>query len=604
MDTKNLPIDSNTQGLVRLSRRRSLAPCDKRVIDLVEELKAVRRKEPSLYWTTLAERAKKDLWIYLRLVLDYRFLDPWDHGEEVVPFIQSCVDENHPFLLLAPRGAAKTGLVTVPLMPWLIARDPTITTIITNVREEKAAHFARLAATIIQASPNYRACFPDVTPSDKWGEGGYVLSLKSRGGLAGRTDPTIASYGVGGNIVGAHVRAIIHDDLINDKTYLSPVEREKARAFLVESLNCLDPGGLFAVCATRWHYDDVYGKLESGDVVVDGKRARVFKRGAERYVLDDDGNPVVEIFNPRRTYVDINGQKQQVGYTAKELEGKKLTLGPLYSALYMNNPVSDADRLIAVENINQFVTFNLPLGPLARVGIEIVSQAEAFWQSVMTAMRDQGKMFSVQKLRPKATRLGVEKHARIRAVIGPLAAAGKLWIRDDLWARDGNIGEELRQFDRGSDDLLDALTYAIIGAPKWSEHSPPLPYIAVDPAFTTNEASNSTAILVGCWVREDFYVLDARRFKVAKTELLIDQIFKMADKYLEGGEALMARAGADTAGGFCSPGNGRAARKTPQVTWGPARNLDTIGDGVDGKSQERQNYRSRRPQVRAWGFRH
>jgi len=605
-DSLTTPIDFNSQGMVRLNRRQRRAPCELRVLEVIEKLAEVREKNPGEWWKTLGAEALKDYWVYLRLVLDYRFLDPWDHGEEVVPFVQECIDNEDPMMILAPRGAAKTGVVTVPLLPWLIAKDPTLCGIITNCREDFAAQFARTAAKIITESVNYRSCFRHVLPSDKWGEGGYFIRQAAGefGGAMNRVDPSIGSYGVNGNIVGSHVRAMLHDDLINDKTYLSPVERGKAEAFLKESLNCLDPGGVFCCCATRWHFDDVYGKLEKGDILIDGKKVKIFKRGAERYVLDDDGQPVAEVFNPRRTFVDMHGAKHQVGYTQEELNGKKITLGALYSALYMNNPISDSDRMISVETINQFIAFNQPLGPLAKVGIEIVSTAESFWQAVITAMRDEKKMFSVERIRPKMSARGIEKHARIRAVVGPLAAESHLFIRDDLWARDGSIGQEIREFDRGGDDLLDALTYAILRAPKWQEGHPIRPYIAVDPAFTANEQSNYTAILVGCWWHDDFYVLDAHKFKAQKTEVRTSQIFKMADKYLTGTGDLAPNRIAESSA-FRSPGNGRGTRILPQVKWNVSRGIDGIGGEDENRlTEERSNHQDQRSEGSYRRFRH
>lgn len=606
MTSSTLPtIDLNSLGPVRLSRRQNLAPCELRVLEVIERLAEVKAKNPKEWWPTLRAAALADYWVYLRLVLDYRFLDPWDHGEEVVPFFQDCVDDNEPGLILAPRGGAKTGVISTPATPWLIARDPTITTIITNVRESKASEFARNASRIITECAFYRQAFPDVQPTDKWGEGGYYVkqTAQNYGGALGRVDPSIGSYGVGGNIVGSHVRAIIHDDLINDKTYNSPVERAKAEAFLKESLNCLDPGGLFMCCATRWHFDDVYGKLENGEIIIDGKRVKVFCRGAERYVEDDDGNAVVEIFNPRRTYVDMHGRQLQVGYTPEMLKGFKQNLGSLYSALYMNKPVSDADRLLSVETVNQFISFNFPLAPLAKVGVEIVASAETFWQAIITSMREEELMFSVEKIRPKPSAQGIEKHARIRAIVGPLAQEGRLYVRDDLWNREDSLGKEFREFDRGDDDLLDALSYAILRAPKWVEGQNPSPYVAVDPAFTANAQSNHTALVCGCWVRDCFYVIDAHRFKAQKTEVIIGQIFKMALKYLEGTGNSEPNSGVSSHG-FTSPGNTRGRHRAPEVKWNMPRTIDSIGESGETSVEKGQFYGHQRSKKRFGGFRH
>lgn len=543
-----------------------------------EILDAVRRTEKEKYWLKFRELALSSYWLYLRLVLDYRFLDPWDHGEELVNFLETNL--NKPMLLLVPRGGCKTASVTIPLLPWLIARNPATTGIITNCRDEKATYFARQAADIILNCENYRKCFPYVQPAEKWGEGGYFIKPpRSKGGdsfvggAMGRADPNINAVGVGGNITGSHVKALLHDDLINEETAQFPNQRQRAEKFFTESLSCLDPGGVLTVCATRWHFDDLYGKMEAGTLMGGASKFAVFKRGAERYSLDDNGETCVEIYNPHRTYVDVRGFRCEIGYTKAELESQKMNRGPLYHALYMNNPISDSDRLLNVENIRTFITFNDSFQPLRRMGVEVNSQGASFYDALIRGMQEQKRMFSLDRITPRSVKGVLEKHARIRAVVGPLTEAGRLWIREDLFTRDGNLGQEIREFDKGTDDCLDALTYCIVRAPKWVAGRPPEPYLAVDPAFTANAQSDYTAIVVGMWMNEDFYVLDCHKFKAQKADIIINQIFRMADKYKEG---VVATKTPTKVRPFYSPGNGPRGRRMPAIRWGDGHYTDNL----------------------------
>lgn len=586
MDLKNLQIDTNSQGPVRLNRRMTLAPCEMRLREVDQRLALVRKTEPKKYYSELCKYACADYWVFLRRVLDYRHLDPWDHGEELVAFIQANLGS--PMLIMMPRGSGKSTTVTEPLIPWLIARDPTLTAIVTNIREEKAKYFTRGAARIISDSVNYQRCFPYVRPTDKWGEGGYYIATQRSdgGGNTGRIDPTISAYGVGGNITGAHVRAILHDDLLNEETSKYPNQRQRSEGFFKESLNCLDPGGVMVVCCTRWHFEDLYGKMESGQIMGHGQPFKVFKRGAERFVLDDDGRPVVEIFNRHRTYVDFRGVKQVIGFDKHFLATQKSNLGTLYHALFMNSPISDGDRLIDIENIRTFPSFNQDLQSVKRMGIEIVSSASVFWDAFCNSLREQKITCSVDRIRPNGanSRLNIEKHARIKAVVGPIAEKGRLWIREDLWARDANIGQEIREFDKGRDDALDALTYCILKAPKFQEGKPPEPYIAVDPAFTANQQSDYTAVLCGCWYGEDFYVLDCHLFKAQKTELIISQILTMYNKFKDG-KAIKAQPKSRTRS-FRSPGQA-SRRVMPKSIWGSGVYTEDSED-TDGSNQQHQ----------------
>lgn len=590
--------DKNSQGIVLTSRRYRTAPCELRVREALEILEEIKNKEPQNYWTTLGQLGLADFWIYLRLILGYRHLDPWDHGEEMVWFFQ----QNHrsPMIFMVPRGGVKTGTITVPILPWILAKDPTAPGMITNVREEKAKWFAKQAAMIIQ-SPNYQLCYPWIKPSEKWGEGGYYLDATAYanykapgaadageryGGAVGRIDPNIGALGITGNITGFHGRALVHDDLISRETHDSPVQLKRAEDFFLESLNCLDPGGFLSVQCTRWRYGDLYGKIENGKFTHEGQRFRLFKRGAERIVHNDAGQPVVEIFNPLRTYVDYRGQQQKIGYSQAFLVGQKANLGSLYYALYQNEPVSDADRLIPIESVRTFEGIDFEMAPLVRMGIEVEAAATTFLEYFMEKVRDQKRTLSVDRIHAKGlTQLGQAKNARIRALIIPVVSDGRLFIRKDLWNREGNLGQEMRDFDKGEDDALDVLAMLIARAPKHRVGQFPIPYLACDPAFTDNKTSDHTAVGVGCWYGNDFFVLDMHKFRSRKPDMIANQIFTMVDRYREGKTPDRNRA-ATPERRFLAPGMSRSVPRQINIDWGGGVYMDNLSEGEANGSTE------------------
>ena len=572
----SLKIDIGNQGPVTASRKQRIAPCEQQVIQKLQILKEIANNDPNNYYPTMARYGLESYWFYLRIILDYRWLDPWDHGEEQIPFLEE--DPDAWKLFLVPRGSGKTGSISVPLWPWKLAKDPTFTGIITNSRDEKASEFARQAAGIITDCKNFNLCYPQVVASEKWGERGYRLDLvkglgEARGSL-GRADPSIQMYGVGGNITGSHVRGIIHDDLINETTSQSPAGREKAKLFLTESFNTIDPGGTMIICGTRWHFADFYGEIQNDKIVGPKGDFKIFIRGAERYVIGDDGQPVLEVFNAHRTYVDMRGIKKEVGYTQAYLEAQKKNLGSQYHALYQNTPISDADRQFDVERIQQFYEAPADLGPVSRVGIETEGQAQIILPEIQKMMRSENRLFSVEKINWGKN---LEKHDRIRAILQPLIDRGDLHIRDDIWRAENGLGQELRLFDKWEDDALDALTMCVKYAQKYIPGKPPLIYIAVDPAFTVKAASNSTAIVSGCWIEDGFYVLDCLKFKAQKIESIARGIFKVYDKYARN------KQGASVPGtkvpGFYSQGNRPAIRRQPQGRFG-----NVWGDEEENKS--------------------
>lgn len=590
----DLQVDTNSLGPVSASRRLSPAPCERRVAEATQYLEELKRKSPENYHHYLGRLALADYWIYLRLLLNYQFADPWDHGEEMIHFLQE--NWGHPMLFLVPRGAMKTGLVTIPMLPWLLAKDPTLTGIITNVRGDKANKFARLASQIV-TSPLYQKCFPDTVQGTKWGEKGYYLAAQEslEGGTTARIEPSIGAYGVGGNITSAHVRCLLHDDLINEETADSEIERDKAEAFFNESMNCLDPGGTLIVCATRWRYDDLYGKMESGEISGHSEPFRVFKRGAERMVVGPTGRPMMELYNPYRKFIDMRGKEQFIGYTPEFLEQRKKNLGSKYYALYQNTPVAIENRILALENIRLFTRLDRALGPIARIGIECEAQGVVFWETWLTFMRDTTTILPSEKITNRRT---MDKATRITGVVQPILERGGLFIDESLWKRFDGLRREMEEFDKGDDDLLDALAICISRAPKFIEGKAPMPYVGVDPAFTSERGSNHTGIVCGCWIRDEFFVLHAHKFKTNKPDVICIQILKTYEKFHN--HQPVSHVQSRGARCIVSSGNGSRHRmRQADINWGGGQYFDSlsIGDKLDEIAQVGNGSEPQRAQI-------
>lgn len=557
-------VDTNSQGPVKLSRRSSRAPCEVRVMDKLEQLREVRKEYGSeAYYLQMGDFATKDYWFYLRVVLGYNFLDEWDHGEEMIWFLEQNLGS--PMIFLVPRGSCKTGSITVPFLPWSLARDPTLRGIITNVRDPKARQFARQAASVI-TSPRYQACFPYVQPGIKWGEEGYFTAkLEEEEGITeeteldtveGRVEPSIGSYGVGGNVTSAHVRVFIHDDLVSEATYKSEVERTAAISLLEESFNCIDPGGQMILTATRWSPDDVYDQYVSGDKPgPSGEKFKVFRRGAykTRFVFDEGQNQIVnEIFNPYRIFVDKNGKRQRVGYTLEFLQGREKAKPDAYLALYENTPIGDANRRLDPELIKGFEAIPFDLSSEVRVGIEAGGTQNVLYNALIKSMRDNSRTFGVMKFVPPRND---DKKSQIEAALGHLIREERFYCQKDFWRMSG-VKKEIEDFPIGlQDDLLDAMKWAALKAPRHIKGAPPIPFIAIDPAFTAEGHSNSTAIVVACWHGADFYILEGKKFKTQESDMIFRELYRYYDKYTSGGVKRERREARTL--GFYSPGNER-----------------------------------------------
>lgn len=516
-----------------------IAPCEERRKRHLEYLADVREKSgEQIYWRTLGKLAANDYWLFCREVLLYDWMDPWLHGEDVAGFLDQT--ENDTRLILLPRGAGKTGFVTVPRPVWWLVRDIFANTLLANAREDRARKMTKAIAAIIKGGGRFQSCYPEIVPSKKWGEAGYFIDVsveQSGGGATGRVDPTFGAYGIAGNVTGAHPRNFILDDAINREMISSPPQMRQAERFFVESnQNCIETDGNYLVIGTRWTYGDFYGKLESGELVGRKGRVRVLKLGVTKSTRAGDE----VLIWPRTKYFDRATKREKVvGYTWEELEQKRAALKGLFNALYYNEPVMDADRKFETAMIKTYKSLPFETGPVAMVGIETESQSGALATLVAQLARAEGRRMRVEALKSKR----VAKEERILTALQSLVAEGRMNLPEYIWRSESNLGEEFRTFDKGTDDCLDACAYCAMVARENKGDGPPSVYITVDPAFSTESYSDYTAIVAGCFFQNEFWVLDVQRFQTDRTDQIARMIFRVYDKYRSGYRAQAVKSG-------------------------------------------------------------
>lgn len=533
----------------------------------MELLQDVKRKDGvEEYYRQMGRLARSDYWFYLRAVVGYQFLDPWDHGEEQVWFLEQNLGS--PMMFVMPRGSCKSAVITIPFIPWALARDPMLRGLITNVRDPRARAFARQAAEVV-TSPRYQACFPYVTPGRKWGEEGYYTTAAENEdddeteseelrAVESRVEASIGSVGVGGNITSNHVGVLIHDDLVSEATYDSESEHNAATKFLNESFNCIDIAGQMIMCFTRWKPDDVYEPYVSGVKQGPGGRFKVFVRGARktRFVLNDSGEVENEIFNPKRPWKDAHGKTKWVGYDDALLDSLETAHGDLYFALYENRPISDANRRLRYDLAKGFKDVPFELSSEVRVGIEAGGPQDVMYTTLLRHMREENRAFPVQRMIPPRNK---DKQAHIQAALGHLLREERFFASEEFWRRSG-IEKEMKDFPLGSsDDLLDSVKWGALKAPQQIGENPPVPFISIDSAFTVGTQSNYTAVTVCCWHGNHYHVLEGRKFKTQDADVVIQEIFRMYDKYSKGGTKRQSIVKKKR--GFYSPGNERPVRR-------------------------------------------
>ena len=503
---------------------KNIAGCEQALWGDIEMLEMLRGKvqNEAEWWACVGKVCQKSYWAFLRIILGYRWMDPYWHGEVITRFIEETRGRDR--LIILPRDSGKTASVTVPYIAYKIACDPAALCQLTNANEDKAWQFARTASKIISNNSTFQKAYPHIKPSpEKWGKRGYEIDvsflLQDQSASIDRTDPSINAYGVKGNITGAHVNLQMHDDLINHETIKSPLKMQHVESFLKEAFRCCVAHGEIFISGTRWLYHDVYGEVLGGRIKAHKGRFAVLKHGIYRA----NG----EICWPQRTFIDQKGHESKAGYTVEQVEGFKSD--PLFPALYLCEPKSSENSDIDSELVQVFKIKDMPFetGPVQGVYIEGSNAgtmlADAFKQMLM----DEGRRIRVETITAK----GQSKDTRIKVYLGTYANSGKLHVNEEAWRGTHSLGTQIRNYPAGKDDMIDAATYVCKLAKEPPAGEPPRITLVVDPAFTNDRHSDYTAIVCGVKYLGEVWILDSYQLKTTKPMVIGRQIIKMHDKW-------------------------------------------------------------------------
>ena len=205
---------------------------------------------------SLPELARGDLGVFGALVFG---LWPAAHHGCWAELLQSDTER---LLLIAPPGHAKSTWCTVIYPAWLIGRRPDVNILLVSATAAQALLFSGAVRATVSASAEYRQVFPAITPDRKrgWSAAAWYV-VRSTGA---NKDATVAAYGVGGPLIGRRADVIIVDDPCDDATTATAARRDKLwRWYRQTLLTRLRPGGRIIVVMTRWHPDDLAGRLIS-----------------------------------------------------------------------------------------------------------------------------------------------------------------------------------------------------------------------------------------------------------------------------------------------------------------------------------------------------
>jgi predicted phage terminase large subunit-like protein len=292
--------------------------------------------------------ARKHFGLFVQYV-DRTFSAGWVHAlvcNALDQFLADVIAKKSPRLMITmPPRHGKSQLVSRLFPAFALGRFPDLSFIGTSYSAGLADSFSKDIQRIID-SDEYRAVFPDTQlGTGKTGDALRQTSVFEIRGHKGR----YRSAGVGGGITGHGGEILLVDDPFKDHEDAdSATQREKVWNWYTSTLYTRKaPGAGIIVINTRWHCDDLSGKLLDAEARGQGDKWQVlnFPAIAEH---DERYRKTGEALHPER-------------YDLQSLEQIKTAIGSRdWQALYQQHPVPDGGALFKAEWLKHWSAATLP----------------------------------------------------------------------------------------------------------------------------------------------------------------------------------------------------------------------------------------------------
>ena len=178
-------------------------------------------------------------------------------------------------MLFMPPGAAKTCYATITNPTWFLGKQPGRNVIAVSYGSDLAKKFARRCRSIVR-SREYQEIFKCTLTGDNAAVDDWSLTNGS----------TFMAGGILSGIMGNRADLLILDDPIKGREEAdSKVIRDKVwEAYKSDLRTRLKPGGSIVLIMTRWHEDDLAGRILPEDY--NGESGWITARDGEKwYVL-------------------------------------------------------------------------------------------------------------------------------------------------------------------------------------------------------------------------------------------------------------------------------------------------------------------------------
>jgi len=215
-----------------------------------------------------------------------------------------------------PPRHGKSQLASINFPAWFLGRNPDKEIITASYASDLATDFGTKTRDLV-GSEVYREMFDVQLKED----------AKAKGNWRTKQGGSYISVGVGGAITGRGADVLIIDDPFKNREEAdSQTIREKVwNWYTSTAYTRLEKGGRIVIIATRWHLDDLIGRLFAAE-----------KEGGEEWYLVSFPAIATEKEEKR----NIGEALWPVKYDLEALETIKKTVGPYdWMSLYQQNPV-------------------------------------------------------------------------------------------------------------------------------------------------------------------------------------------------------------------------------------------------------------------------
>jgi len=268
----------------------------------------------------------------------------WMHEricDELDDFLQAVIERRSPRLMITcPPRSGKSQLASRHFPAYALGRYPDLSIIATSYSADLASRMNRDVQRIM-AEDSYARIFPESSLNEKnvrsTAQGSYlrnsdIFEIVGRRGV-------YRSAGVGGGVTGMGANICILDDVLKDRASAdSPTIRQNIWDWYTSTLYTrLAPGGGIIVMNTRWHEDDLSGRLLDAQAKGEGDEWRVINFPAIAEVDEPPYRKKGEALHPAR-------------YPLDQLLKIKATIGTRdWEALYQQHPVPDGGAIFKDE---------------------------------------------------------------------------------------------------------------------------------------------------------------------------------------------------------------------------------------------------------------